>query len=210
MQTPDFFAAVPNLTLRDPLAKFLGACEEGLIEYSYLDVVKLAGHSCPTVAGAYCLTRLALHALYSSEMPERGAIRVEFRDDCLSGVTGVIANVVSMLTGASLDSGFKGLAGRFDRRQLLTFNAAIPLEIRYTRIDNGSQVDAAANLRLVAGDPDMLTLMQHCLTGQADPEETLRFTAGWQDRVRRILLEHGDDKKVFLIRPVSQPATVTA
>lgn len=199
MQTPDFYSAVPTLTLRDPLAEFLGACEAGMIEYSYLDVVKLAGHSCPTVAGAYWLTRQALHALYGDDLPERGAIRIEFRDDQLNGVTGVIANVVSMLTGATVDTGFKGIAGRFDRRRLLAFNADIPLEIRFTRIDTGAAVDGAANLRLVPSDPDMPAQMQRCLKGEASLEEMRRFGTRWQERVRRILLEHGEDTAVFEI-----------
>ncbi|SMB26013.1 conserved protein of unknown function [Sterolibacterium denitrificans] len=209
MQTPEFFSVVPTLTLRDPLAEFLGATTGGLIEYSYLDAVKLAGHSCPTVAGAYWLTRQALHALYgANELPERGAIRVEFREDQLDGVTGVIANVVSMLTGATVDTGFKGLAGRYDRRNLLAFNADIPLEIRYTRLDMESgnaashaYIDAAANLRQVPGEPNVPGLMQRCLKNEASAEERRSFATAWQQRVRRILLEHGDDPKVFIIRP---------
>lgn len=209
MQTPDFFSSIPTLTLRDPLADFLGATADGLIEYSYLDAVKLAGHSCPTVAGAYWLTRLALRALYGSELPERGAIRVEFRDDQLDGVTGVIANVVSMLTGATADTGFKGLAGRFDRRNLLAFNADIPLEIRYIRLDGShacAHVDAAANLRRVPGEPNMPSLMQRCLKNEASAEERQSFAAAWQQRVRRMLLEHGDDPEVFIIRPAAGQA----
>ena len=44
--------------MRDPLARFLGAAEDGVIEYTYADTVKLAGHSCPTVASAYLMTRV--------------------------------------------------------------------------------------------------------------------------------------------------------
>lgn len=204
MHTPDFFTAVPTLKLHDPLADFLGTSQDGIIEYTYLDVVKLAGHSCPTVACAYWLTRQALHALYGAELPERGAIRVEFREDLLEGVTGVIANVVSMLTGATVDSGFKGLAGRFDRRQLLSFNAEIPLEIRYTRLHDGkplNHVDAAANPRLVAADPATFQLMQRGLQDRASPEEKQQFAQLWQQRVRCILLEHGDDPAVFQLQP---------
>ena len=209
MQTPDFFDAVPSLTMRDPLAEFLGACAGGVIEYRYVDIVKLAGYSCPTVASAYWLTRQALHALYGAELPERGAIHVEFREDRLTGVTGVIANVVSMLTGATIDTGFKGLAGRFDRRHLLAFNASVPLEIRYTRTDTGAQVDAAANLRNVLGSPDMPTQMHRCLNGEASPDEARAFGQAWQDRVRRILLEHQDDAEVFVIRPVVSVSGIT-
>lgn len=206
MNYPEFFASVPRIKLHDPLAEFLGACQDGAIEYSYIDAVKLAGHSCPTVAGAYWLTRRALAALYGADLPERGAIRVEFREDRQSGVTGVIANVVSMLTGATTDTGFKGIGGHFDRRHLLHFNAAIPLEIRFTRTDTGAQVDAAANIGRVSGDPAIPGMMQACLKNQANSAETKRFGALWQDRVRRILLEHGEDAEVFEIRATTDPA----
>jgi hypothetical protein len=72
MKFPDFFARIPAITLRDPLAELLGAAEGGLIAYSYVDAVKLAGHSCPTVAGAWLMTVRALRALYGDEMPVRG------------------------------------------------------------------------------------------------------------------------------------------
>lgn len=200
MNYPEFFDAVPRLRLRDPLAGFLGACDEGVIEYGYIDAVKLAGHSCPTVASAYWMTHLALGALYGAELPERGAIRVEFSEDSESGVTGVIANVVSMLTGATHTTGFKGLAGHFDRRQLLFFNADIPLEIRFTRTDTNDKADVAAKLRAVTGDPETTILMRRCLSGDACVDDARRFAAAWQDRVRRILLEHGDDAEVFVVR----------
>lgn len=199
MDYPDFFDAVPRLVLHDPLADFLGAAEGGLLDYGYADAVRLAGHSCPTVASAYWLTVLALRALYGDGRPERGAIRVAFREGREAGVTGVIANVVSMLTGATADTGFKGLAGRFDRRHLLDFDAEVALDIRYTRVDTGAAVDAAAHLRHVPADPALPALMQRCLTGAASREEARRFGELWQDRVRRVLLEHGSDPAVFVI-----------
>jgi len=200
MPHADFFDAVPRLTMRDPLSEFLGAFEGGVVEYAYVDAVKLAGHSCPTVASAYWLTVRALRALYGADLPERGAIHVEFRESRETGVIGVIANVVSMLTGATADTGFKGLGGRFDRRHLLGFEAELSLDIRYTRVDTGARVDAAARLAHVPADPAMPALMQRCLTGAASSEEARRFAQLWQDRVRRVLLEHGEDPEVFVIR----------
>ena len=198
---PDFFGAVPRIRLRDPLAEFLGVSAEGVVEYSYLDVVKLAGHSCPTVASAYGLTRQALRALYGEALPERGGLRIAFAQGIADGVTGVIASVVSMLTGAAGPGGFKGLAGRYPRRDLLSFNADIPLELRFTRLDGQGQVDAAAYPGRVPADPEMATLMQSCLSGAGDGAEQRRFGQLWQDRVRRILLDHGDDPSVFSVRP---------
>jgi hypothetical protein len=204
MRTPPFFDEVRSLTVIDPLAEFLGAADGGLIEYRYLDAVKLAGHSCPTVAAAYWMTLKALEHLYPDSLPQRGGIRVEFRHDQLSGVTGVIANVVALLTGATHDTGFKGIGGRFDRRRLLYFSAAVAEEIRFTRIDTGQAVDVAAQLQSVPFAPQTFALMQKCLDGSATPQETAEFRECWQARVRSLLLEHGNDPDVFVLRPVGQ------
>jgi hypothetical protein len=199
MQAPGFYDQVRRLTVYDPLAEFLGAVENGRIEYRYIDAVKLAGHSCPTVAAAYWMTLKALAALYPDSLPQRGGIRVEFRQDRLSGVTGVIANVVAMLTGATHDTGFKGIGGHFDRRQLLYFSADVAEEIRFTRIDNGQAVDVAARMQSVPFAPRTPELMQKCLEGSASPQEMSEFRENWQARVRALLLDHGDDPQVFLV-----------
>lgn len=62
---PDFFTQAPILRVRDPLAQFLGAARNGILEYHYADAVHLAGHSYPTVAGAYLLTLRGLRTFYS-------------------------------------------------------------------------------------------------------------------------------------------------
>lgn len=193
MAFPAFFDAVPGIVLRDPLAEFLGAAEGGLIEYRYADAVKLAGHSCPTVAGAYLLTCRVLRALYGAAVPERGGIRVDFRDAQANGVTGVIAGVVGLLTGAAGSGGFKGLAGNFARRDLLAFDAGVAGEIRFTRLDTGAEVTATLSLASVPADPRMGGLLQQLLAGEGNAEIAQAFAALWQDRVRRILTEHFDD-----------------
>jgi len=202
VNTPAFFGEVRRIVVRDPLAEFLGAAEGGLIEYGYEDAVKLAGHSCPTVAAAYWMTLKALAALYPDALPQRGGVRVEFREDRLTGVTGVIANVVSLLTGATHDTGFKGIGGRFDRRKLLYFASDVAEEIRFTRVDTGQAVDVGAQLQSVPFAPQTGDLLQKCLNGSATADETARFRANWQARVRALLLEHGDDPAVFVVRPV--------
>src|SRR5574340_1164708 len=101
MHTPAFFDAAPAITVVDPLAETLGAAEGGVIEYRYADAVKLAGHSCPTVAGAWLMTRAALQRLYGSELPRRGEIRVDSREPLDAGVAGVVASVATLVTGAA-------------------------------------------------------------------------------------------------------------
>ena len=200
MPYPEFFDAAPRIAVRDPLAAFLGAADEGVIEYGYADVVKLAGHSCPTVASAYLMTRAALASLYREALPERGGIRVELRDERVEGVTGVIANVASFLTGATQDTGFKGIGGRFDRRNLLFFGADIPGQIRFTRVDTGAAAIASARLDHVPPDPRIGALMPRCVAGTATADEAAQFRSLWQGRVRTLLLERADDPEVIVIR----------
>lgn len=201
MGFPAFFDAVPGITLRDPLAELLGAADDGLIEYRYADAVRLAGHSCPTVAGAWLLTTRALRALYGDEVPERGAIRVDFGESQKSGVAGVIASVVGLLTGAAGVGGFKGLAGRYARKDLLQFDAAGVDGIRFTRLDGRGSVVVALDLSPVAGDPRMGELLPLVLQGVASAEQAAQFGALWQDRVRRILVDHHDDPSLTAIVP---------
>ncbi|MBI5900771.1 MAG: hypothetical protein HZB40_16275 [Rhodocyclales bacterium] len=202
MAFPAFFDEVQRIVLHDPLAEFLGAAEDGRIEYGYVDAVKLAGHSCPTVASAYWMTLKALEFLYPASLPRRGNIRADFRADRLSGVTGVISSVVTLLTGATHDTGFKGLGGQFDRRKLMYFLADIGDEIRFTRLDTGAAVDVRSNLEKLPFAPGTAELMQKYLAGTASANEAAEFKANWQARVRSLLLDYGDDPEVFLLRPV--------
>jgi hypothetical protein len=199
MKHPDFFDAVPRLSLYDPLAEFLGAAEGGILEYGYFDAVRLAGHSCPTVASAYWSVYKALAFLYPETIPVRGDIRVEFSQDSTSGVTGVIANVVSMLTGAMSDSGFKGIGGRFDRRDRLFFAVQMQGEMRFTRLATQQTVRVTANLQRVPASPRLPRLMAGCIANTATPAEIAEFRQLWQARVRSILLDHGDDPEVFAL-----------
>lgn len=199
MKFPDFFALAPRLVVRDRLAELLGAAEEGAFEYGYEDAVKLAGHSCPTVASAYMLTVHALRALYPDSVPERGGVRIEFAKPLDEGVTGVIASVATLLTGAAQDGGFKGIAGRHVRRDMQHFDCDLPLQIRFTRLDSGAAVDAAADLSGVPADPAMGPLLQLCIAGRADPAQRRKFADLWQQRVRQILVDHADDTRMFRI-----------
>ncbi len=73
----DFLDEVRPIRFREPLAETLGAVKGvgAVLEYSFVDVVKMAGHACPTVAGAYLSCQKALEALYLDEIPVRGEIR---------------------------------------------------------------------------------------------------------------------------------------
>ena len=198
---PDFFATVPAIVLHDALAELLAASPDGRIEYTYAGAVALAGHSCPTVAGAWLMTTRALRHLYPDGAPERGQITVEFRDAQDAGTTGVVAAVVGWITGAAGDGGFKGLAGRHARCGLLRFGVPMQGQFRLTRRDTGLGVEVDYHPERVPPRPDMANLMGAIKTGAASAEQRRAFGEAWQDRVRRILVENGNDPDLVTLTP---------
>lgn len=193
MPFPHFFSHAPSITVLDRLAAFLGAPIHGRITYGYTDAVRLAGHSCPTVAGAWLMTVKAMAALWPDAMPERGAIQLQLPDDVDEGVTGVIAAVAGLVTGAAGAGGFKGIAGQFSRANLVEFAQPIPASLGFRRTDNGAGILASYNPALVPPNDSMRPALQRILAGIDTPEDSTTFARAWQDRVRRILVEHADE-----------------
>ncbi|MCW9033439.1 MAG: hypothetical protein OQJ97_04400 [Rhodospirillales bacterium] len=200
MKYPDFFDQAPTVTLRDPLSAFLGSFDEGLVEYKYVDAVKLAGHSCPTVAGAYLMTVKAIKALYGDEVPERGAIRASFPDSLDEGVTGVMASVITLLTGATAESGFKGIGPNFDRRDLLSFDMEMDCDIAFERVDTGARVEVTFAAYTVPMEEQTRGLLGQLISGQGDSETAQKFQSQWQERVRKILVDHVNDETLIQVR----------
>ena len=201
MSFPEFFAAVPAVVVRDPLAELLGAAEGGLIEYRYADAVRLAGHSCPTVAGAWLMTTRALEALHGDAIPVRGTIALTLGEPEEAGVAGVMAAVAGLLTGAAGNGGFKGLGGQHRRRGLLRFGAAGIAGMRFTRQDTGAAVDCRLHLENVPADPRLGPLLGAILGGETDDDTRRNFAMLWQERVRRILIDHGRDPALVELHP---------
>ena len=198
---PSFFADAPTLTVRDPLAEFLGAAQQGLLEYRYADVVRLAGHSCPTVAGAYLMTLHGLRALYGSDLPVRGEIAAFMRDAQDRGVNGVIASVVQLLTGAASDAGFQGIGSehRFSRHHLMTFERPIQAVLGLQRKDTGRAVQVQFNESFVPWEDETRALMPKAVAGKASAAELERFGQLWQDRVHKILVIHAHDPQMIQV-----------
>jgi hypothetical protein len=153
MKYPEFFNSVETITLQDKLSQTLGTFEDGIIEFNYLDVVKSAGHSCPTVSGAYLSLLVGLKELYQDELPQRGEIYVSFPNDSKEGVAGVIAAVATQITGATETLGFKGLGGgKFARHSLMSFNANIKGTMQLKRTDTNQTVDIKYDPSGIEGD----------------------------------------------------------
>lgn len=200
MSLPAFFAQAPRILLRDPLAELLGAAEGGLLEYGYADAVRLAGHSCPTVAGAYLMARAALRALFPGAVPVRGGVVVTMSAAEVEGTTGVVAQVFTLLTGAAGYNGFHGIGGHFVRHGLLRYGGGdLQCIADVRRTDNGDAVQVSMDLSSVPPAPQMRQLMGRALADDASAEERAAFASVWQDRVRRLLLEHADDARVIRV-----------
>ncbi len=188
----DFFSEVEPIRLRDPLAYVLGAQDEGEpFVFTYTDAVKLAGHSCPAVSGAYRLTAKALKALYGDELPVRGEIKVLIKGAPTQLAYGPQAQVITLITGASGESGFKGLGGRYSRFNKLLFDRE---DFQFStfifqREDTGKTVKVTYNPSVVPQEPEINELTPKVLQGTATEEEKDRFITLWQGKVRRILLE---------------------
>lgn len=187
MHYPLFYSDVPPIILYDPLSEFLGAVENGEMEISYLDCVKLAGHSCPTVAGAFLMAKIGLEKLFEGMLPTRGSIKVEMQAPKTQGVTGVTCNIISFITGASDSSGFKGIQGNFSRNDLVTYDVPIDAEVKLTRLDTMQGVTLSYNPSSIPADDKMLPLMKKNLLGIATDEEKKQFQTLWQKRVEEIL-----------------------
>ena len=161
----------------------------------------MSGHSCPTVAGAYLMTLKGLKVLYDDSIPVRGDIKVEFKSNIKDGVVGVISNVVSNITRACADSGFKGLNGNFSRNNLMSFgNSNINGIIRLTRIDTDDFVDVDYNADVVFPNSKLNLLMSKAMQNLANKEELIEFKELWQDRVKRILIDNFDNENMVIIK----------
>ena len=188
----DFYAEVEPIKLKDRLAVFLGAIDENEeFVFTYEDAVKLAGHSCSAVSGAYKITQKALHALYGNETPIRGEISVRVLGSVDNGANGPISQVISLITGAAPETGFAGLGHNFIRKNKLIFdeqkeeaNAFI-----FTRDDNKKSVKLTYHPENVPSDEDMHAFFTKCIVGTANEKQKEKFKEMWQKRVKMVLFE---------------------
>jgi formylmethanofuran dehydrogenase subunit E len=188
MNYPDFFDAVEPIEMFDPLAQTLGAIEDGRITYHYIDMVKLAGHSCPTVAGAWLISKIGLQKLYGEALPVRGEILVEVREALEEGTAGVVGSCIGLITGSANEGGFKGLGGRMARHNRLVYGVTMEGDVRLTRLDTNQSVLLRYNPSVVPVHPQQQALMKRMLQGDATSDEKRDFQEMWQNRVKEILL----------------------
>ena len=180
MSFPEYYKNIEPIELIDDLAKFLGAPTDGKYEIKYEDIVKMAGHSCPTVAGAYLMTLKGLKALYKNETPKRGEIIVELRDNSQEGSMGVVASVMTNITGAAGSLGFGGLNGKYSRKNLLSFDAKIESFVRFSRTDTNVSVEVNYNPARVINSGN---IMMSAFGPQATTETKQTFSNKWKNMI---------------------------
>ena len=207
----DFFDSAEPIRIKDPLAVALGAMDKGgVFVFTYADAVKFAGHSCPAVAGAYKSTQVALKALYGDEVPVRGNIKVTFKGSVDYKVNGPISQVVTLISGASSESGFKGLgpAGKYGRYNLMTFNKDLSPDPKTTcamifqRVDSGKKIEVTYSVEPVPVNERIDKLMPLVISGKASEEESKEFGNLWQERVKTILLSPPEG--TFIVRELKE------
>lgn len=188
-----------SIRLNEPLAETLGAFteEDVILEYRYTDVVKLAGHSCPTVTGAWLCCFEALRKLYPDKIPVRGEISITVYGEPDEGVYGVMSQVFGFVTGAATVTGFKGLGPLFRRKDLLEFSSEKPdpkaLCFRFTRMDNGKAVMVKFYPWLIPLPPEKARktaeLMENVVSGKAGARERKAFQDLWMEKIQLMLTE---------------------
>ncbi|NPA65361.1 MAG: hypothetical protein GXO11_00620 [Epsilonproteobacteria bacterium] len=190
MNYPSFFDDVPTIKLYDDLSQFLGVNEDGILEVSYLDIVKTAGHSCATVAGAYLIAQKGLEALFGDELPKRGYIKVELQKAPTDDNAGVVGCVLSNITGATSDFGFGGIpTGKFRRRDLLFFEADIDADVCFTRTDTDEKVYVKYMPKKVVNPMEIL---MSAIKPDAKEEDIKSFPHRFQEMVKTVF-EHSDE-----------------
>lgn len=165
-----------EIRVHEPFSKFLGGdVEEYDFSISLLDVVRFAGHACPSMVGAFLISQRAVKELFpETNICERGKVSIQMPGLVDQGATGPISNVFSMIFGAWEKSGFGGLQGQFKRRNLLTYGAPeVPAGVfRFTNTDTHHHVD-------IQYDPSKAKV--------SDDSDSLPFQKIWRERITKIL-----------------------
>jgi hypothetical protein len=184
MKYLSFFDEIPTIKLHDELAQFLGVNDDGIIEFGYADIVKTAGHSCATVAGAYLMALKGLEALYDGAIPQRGHIKVELKKATTDDNTGVVGCVLSNITGATTDYGFGGIpTGKFNRRDLLFFEADIDTDVRFTDTISGKSVGVNYMPKKVVNP---MAILMSAIGPDATEESKKSFPTRFQAMVKEV------------------------
>jgi len=184
MKYLSFFDDIEKIVLYDDLSKFLGVNDDGILDFSYADIVKSAGHSCGTVAGAYLMALHGLKALYGEDMPQRGEIKVELKKSPTDDNTGVVGCVLSNITGATTNYGFGGIpTGKYNRRDLLFYEVDIQTDVRFTRLDTGKSIGVDYRPKRIVNP---MAILKSAIGPDAKEEDIKSFPIRFQAMVQTV------------------------
>ena len=193
---------VDPIRVRDPFLEFLGLVGPGqAITITFEELVKAAGHLCPTVAGAYLILRHGLAALYDAKPAVRGEVRVTAYGGPRDFGYGPISQLVNLVIGAAPETGFGGLGpGRFTRRDLFVFKAddLRRNEFDFERLDSGQAVHVTYDPSRVPPPAGLHSSLAPALKEPAPADDVVRFRTLWLGYVRDIL--SSDGRAVHLVK----------
>ncbi|MHB9287069.1 hypothetical protein ACKVMT_08520 [Halobacteriales archaeon Cl-PHB] len=187
----DRYAEVDPIRIRDPVAEALAVVEPGEpFEVSYADVVKAAGHSCPTASGAFRITQVGLDALYPDALPVRSEVEVVAGGPESDPTYGVMSRIVSYVTGAAEEDGFGGLAGGHGGRdEMLRFGdfEDVGPTFAFRRTDTGEALEVTYHVADVPESGPATANLPKLIDGTASEAERTAFAEDWHGRVGVIL-----------------------
>lgn len=200
----DYITEVEPIMMIDPYFSIFGQSQVP-VPYYYEEAVKVAGHSCGAITGAWTITRKALEVLYpDGEIPVRGQIAVEAPGAEDEWFVGVFGDVITFITGASPHTGFIGAEfGKTDdlfvRRNKMVYaeepTGQLPpfREWIFTRLDTGTKVGVKFNLVIILPipTPGRVAMGKTMAAGEATPEEAVDYYEYWNDRAI-FVLENAD------------------
>ncbi|RJR30575.1 MAG: hypothetical protein C4576_33065 [Desulfobacteraceae bacterium] len=198
---------VPPISLNEPFLELLGQADQPLA-YTYREAVKLTGHSCGAVAGAWTITRKALEALYPGSIPVRGQIKVTMPGAEDEWYVGVFGEVITFLTGAAPKTGFPGaeFGHAYNRRNLMAYTenpAGTPpprMIWIFERTDTKAKVGVRYDLNKIRPPitPERTEMGTKVAKGLATPEETSEWQDYWNERAR-FVFENADTLPGFFV-----------
>ncbi|VAV82274.1 hypothetical protein MNBD_DELTA01-584, partial [hydrothermal vent metagenome] len=113
--------------------------------------------------------------------------------------------VIMLITGASPETGFKGLGGKYSRLNKLVFDRE---DFQFStfifqREDTGKAVKIVYNPSMLGEDERMGELTPKVIRGTATIDEKTLFTRLWQGKIRKILLENDEHPGLFEVEELT-------
>jgi len=192
----DYIDRVPPILIKEPFLELLGQNNQP-IPYTYKEAVKLTGHSCAAVAGAWTMTRKALEALYPGTLPVRGQVKVMMPGTEDEWFVGVFGQVITYVTGAAPKTGFPGaeFGQAYNRRNLMVYrekpSGTSPPKMVWIFERTDTRAKVSVTYDLSKAKPSMTSeeskMGSKIANGQANPGEAKQWRENWNARAKFVL-----------------------